>query len=81
VSNVFELQAQGFTHIEARCGVCRETGTYTFSELGRKMPTTWATTLAEVRAHLRCDICPGTLDQVTPARRQRRPKCYLSSQK
>lgn len=75
-SMVFELEAEGFTHLACRCGGCGETINLSFGDVRRRLKhgAAWSITLAEIAPKLACESCPGeTAVEVTP---QRQAKVY-----
>lgn len=69
---VFELEADGFTHLACRCSGCGDTMTLSFGEIRSRMPSAWSSTLDAVAPHLACRSCPGAAAiEITPQRHAR----------
>lgn len=57
---VFELEAEGFTHIARRCSGCHTVTALSFAEVrARATGSVWAATLNELVPYLGCEACPG----------------------
>jgi hypothetical protein len=56
---VFELEAEGFTHLACRCGGCGETITLSFAEVRNRTQHGSLASLDELAPKLACEGCPG----------------------
>jgi len=67
---IFDLEAAGFTHVDARCAGCGRVVQMPFKMLLMRSRTTRETTLAELRRRYRCLQCGGSqADVFAPWRR------------
>jgi len=57
---IAELEAAGFTHIDARCAGCGRIVQMPFRMLLERKQITTATTVADLRRRYRCQSCGGS---------------------
>lgn len=75
-SRVFELEAQGFTHLQWKCAGCGVMVLKTFAQVRNQFPDgpVWAMTLKDLSGRLACMACGASAPTVTAVRKPRAPR-------
>lgn len=75
-STVFELEAEGYTHVARLCRDCLSISTLSFGDVRERAGNgpVWASTLAKLSPILRCEECAGGAVELTAQKLARIPR-------